>query len=116
MKTKVIQMGIRIIGAIQLVLGILFWLELADPLVICHIILGVLLTVGLVILVVRAAKAKVDNKLIALSAVWAVGLPLFGLLQEKLLVGSNHWIIEVLHLVCALGAVGLAEILGKKLK
>ncbi len=118
MKTKTLQMAIRIIGMIQLVLGIIFWTGNADKFVIVHILLGLILTIALFMLTFRAYRAGVLRWLVILAAVWAVGLPAWGLLQEKIFPESLTWLAQVLHLVCGLGAVGIGEMLamhiGKK--
>lgn len=111
MKTKTIQMAIRILGLVQLILGIVFWTGDIEFLVICHILLGSLLTIGLFALVFRAHRSGVSKWAIIISAVWAIGLPLYGLIQEKILPGSYHWVAEVLHLLCGVGAVGVGEFL-----
>jgi hypothetical protein len=42
-------------------------------------------------------------------------LPTWGLTQAKLLPETGHWIIQVLHLLCGIGAVGMAEMLGAQM-
>ena len=37
-----------------------------------------------------------------------------GLTQALLLNGSAHWIVQVLHLLVGLGAIGLAEMLTRR--
>ena len=48
--------------------------------------------------------------------IWVVIVPLLGLNQTSLLVGPNHWVIQVLHLVVGLGAIALAETLARRIK
>jgi hypothetical protein len=50
------------------------------------------------------------------AIVWGLVVPILGLNQDRLLVGSAHWVIEVLHLLVGLGAVGLAERLARAIK
>jgi hypothetical protein len=47
-------------------------------------------------------------------ATFVVGflLALFGLFQKGWLVGPNHWVIQVVHLLLGLSAIGLAEMIG----
>jgi len=111
MKTKTIQMAIRILGLVQLILGIVFWTGNAEFLVICHILLGSLLTLGLFILVYRAYRAGISKWAILISAVWAIALPLYGLIQDKILPTQYEWVAQVLHLLCGVGAVGVGEFL-----
>src|SRR6266567_1729252 len=44
-------------------------------------------------------------------ATFVVGflLALVGLFQTRWLIGSNHWVIQVIHLLLGLSAIGLAE-------
>lgn len=115
MKTKTLQMVIRIVGMLQLALGIVFWTGNADKLVVVHILLGLILTIALFMLTFRAYRAGVVRWLVILAAVWAVGLPVWGMLQEKIFPESLFWIAQVLHLICGLGAIGLGEMLGVQL-
>jgi hypothetical protein len=115
MKTKILQMIIRIVGLIQLVLGIIFWTGNATSLVMVHVLLGLVLTVALFVLTYRAYRAGVARWLVLLAAVWALGLPIWGMAQDSILAGPYHWITQVLHLLCGIGAVGIAEILAVRL-
>jgi len=47
-------------------------------------------------------------------ATFVVGflLVLVGLFQTRWLIGSNHWVIQVIHLLLGLSAIGLAEMIG----
>jgi len=111
-------MLIRIVGLLQLVLGIVFWTGNAEKLVIAHILLGLVLTIALLLLTFRAYRTGVVRWLVIMAAVWAVGLPLWGILQEKIFPESLTWLAQVLHLLCGLGAIGIGEMLavhiGKK--
>ncbi len=78
--------------------------------------LGSLLTLALFGLVYQAYRAGIVRWLVAISAVWALGLPIWGLAQERILPEAYTLIAQILHLLCALGAMGLAEILGAQLR
>jgi hypothetical protein len=41
---------------------------------------------------------------------------MLGLTQTQLLPGSAHWLIQVLHLLVGLGAISLAETLGRQIQ
>ena len=115
-KISLIQNIIRIFGVIQLVMGAIFWTDHLDNLVIIHIILGSVIAIGLFILAIQAGKYGISSWLVALSIVWAIGLPAWGLLQDKIFPGPYNWITQVLHLLCGVGAIGLSEMLGMKIK
>jgi hypothetical protein len=114
--TTTAQMLVRAVGVVQLVLGGLFWTGNALDLVPLHQTLGFLLVFGLWTLAALAARAGVRPQLVALAAVWGLIVPILGLTQTNLLVGSTHWLIEVLHLLVGLGAIGMAEGLAARVK
>jgi len=117
MKTNsILQMVVRFTGLIQLVLGIVFWAGRAKSMVNFHIALGSILAIALLILAFHAYRAKVSLWLVILSVVWAFGLPAWGLAQDHILPGSYNWITQVLHVLCGIGAIGLAEMLGARLR
>ena len=114
--TTTAQMLVRATGVVQLVLGGLFWTGNALDLVPLHQTIGFLLVFGLWTLAGLAARAGVRPPLVALAAVWGLIVPILGLNQTRLLVGSAHWVIEVLHLLVGLGAIGQAEGLAARIK
>jgi hypothetical protein len=114
--TTTAQMLVRTFGVIQLVLGGLFWTGNALDLVPLHMLVGFLLVLGLWTLAALAARAGVRPTLVALAAVWGLIVSILGLNQDQLLVGSAHWVIEVLHLLVGLGAIGQAEGLAARIR
>ena len=114
--TPALQMTIRITGLIELILGIVFWTGNAHNLILEHILLGGLLTLALFALIYQAYRAGVSKWLVALSAIWALGLPIWGLAQGRIFPETYLWLAQVLHLLCAIGAIGLAEILAAKIR
>jgi hypothetical protein len=50
----------------------------------------------------------------AIGIVYALIVPVFGVTQTALLVGSLHWLIQTAHLLVGLGALALAGILGTR--
>jgi len=114
--TTTAQMLVRATGVVQLLLGGLFWTGNALDLVPLHQTIGFLLVFGLWTLAALAARAGVRPPLVALAAVWGLVVPVLGLNQTRLLVGSAHWLIEVLHLLVGLGAIGQAEALAARVK
>ena len=114
--TTTAQMLVRASFVVQLVLGGLFWTGNALDLVPLHQTIGFLLVFGLWTLAGLAARAGVRPPLVALAAVWGLIVPILGLTQTRLLVGSAHWVIEVLHLLVGLGAIGQAESLAARIK
>jgi len=112
----VLQMIIRVCGVIQIVLGLLFWTNNARTLVPLHMLVGSLLVLSLIALAVVAAIAGVGPGFVALAIAWALVTLLLGLTQTQLLPGTAHWVIQVLHLLIGLGAIGQGENLGRRIK
>ncbi len=109
--TSTLQMIIRIVGSIQLILGIIVWVAIADALIPVHILLGLLITIALLALTYQAYRAGVSIGLVALAAVWELLLPVWGMGQEHIFPESYFWVSQILHVLCGIGAIGLAEIL-----
>jgi hypothetical protein len=112
-----IQMGIRAAFVVQLALGLAFWTGNALGLVDLHQLIGILIVLGLWTQAVLAARAGVQPGMVAAAAaVWGLVVIVVGLTQRDLLPGSAHVVIEVLHLLLGIGAVGLAERLATSAK
>jgi hypothetical protein len=109
-----IQMGIRALGVVQLVLGIVFWTGNALGLVDLHQLIGILLVLGLWTQAAMAHRAGVPGGLVAGAAVWGLLVPIVGLTQRDLFPGSAHWVIQVIHLLLGLGLLALAENLAQR--
>jgi hypothetical protein len=111
-----LQMGIRVVWLVQLALGLAFWTGNALGLVDLHQLLGILLALGLWTQAALALRAGVPAGLVAGAAVWGLIVLVVGLTQRELLVGSAHWVIEVIHLLLGIGLIGLAENLATRAK
>ncbi len=118
MKTAIptLQILVRVSGAIQIILGVLFWTGNALSLLPVHIFFGSVLVLSLWTLAIVAARAGVQPGLVALALIWGLVLPVVGLTQGRLLVGSEHWIIQVVHLLLGIGAIGQAENLARRIR
>lgn len=118
MKTiaTIAQMTIRVCFVVLIVLGVLFWTGRADSLIPLHQFLGFILVLALWTLAVLAARSHVPVVLVAIAILWGLLLPIFGLTQVRILPGSFHWIVQVLHLLVGLAAVGQAENLARRIR
>jgi hypothetical protein len=47
--------------------------------------------------------------LVALAVAWGLVAALFGYTHVGLLTGGWHWIVQVIHLLIGVGAIGLGE-------
>jgi hypothetical protein len=109
-------MLLRFTGLIALILGILFWTRNALALVPIHMLLGIIIVLALWTLAFLAARAGVSIGLVALAFVWGVIVVVLGMTQTSLLPGSLHWIVQVIHLLVGLGAMGQGETLAARIK
>lgn len=118
MKTTalVLQTLVRVVGTILIVLGVLFWTGNADALIPVHMLLGIALVLMLWALAVLAALVGVNVGLVVLALVWGLIVPILGLTQTRLLPGSAHWVIQVIHLLVGLGAIGQADNLARQIR
>ena len=111
-----LQMGIRVVGVVQLALGLAFWTGNLLGLVDLHQLLGILLVLALWTMAVLAHRAGVPAAMVAAAVVYGLLVVVVGLTQRELLVGSAHWVIEVIHLLLGIGLLGLAETLATRAK
>jgi hypothetical protein len=116
MTAFVLQMTIRVLAVVQLIVGLLFWSGNALSYIPVHMLLGVLLVLCLWIVAVVAWRAGAPLGLAGAAVVWGVLTVWLGLNQLELLPGGLHWLIQVLHLLVGVGAVGLAEALGGRVR
>jgi hypothetical protein len=116
-RTVTIARGVvRLAAVVQIVLGALFWTDNATGLVPLHQTIGIILVLALETLVVAAARAGVDRRLVVIAGIWGVLVVILGLSQDSLLQGSAHWVIEVFHLLVGLAAIGQAEALATRIQ
>jgi hypothetical protein len=115
MKTAITTtlMIIRITGLIQIVLGLAFWTGNLLNLVPVHMIVGLILVIALWVMAVLAARSGVNMGFVALAAIWGLIVVVFGVTQTQLLPGAAHWVIEVLHLLVGLAALGIGDRLAR---
>jgi hypothetical protein len=97
------------IGVIQLLLGLALWSGKLDGLKPLHITIGSIFVIGLWVLAFLAARAGAKTVLVVLTVVWGLVVVGFGVSQEKILPDSGHWIIQVIHLILGIVALGLAD-------
>ena len=114
--TSLLQMIVRITGMILLILGIIFWMGNAHALIRIHILIGTILTIALLALTFLAYHAGVSKWLVLVAAIWALGLPIWGLAQDRIFPAAYLWLAQVLHLICGVGAIGVGEILGAQIR
>jgi hypothetical protein len=111
MKTSitVTQMIFRITGLIQIVLGLLFWAGIVRNLVPIHMLIGLILVIALWVLAVLTARTGAPLGLAIGAFVWGIIVVALGVTQVEILPGGAHWVIQLLHLIVGLAAMGLGE-------
>jgi hypothetical protein len=114
--TNVAQILLRLTGLILLGLGVAFWTGQVLDLIGIHILIGFAFVLTLWVLAILAAIQRVSPGLVGLVLAWGALTAGLGLAQDGLLTGSAHWVIEVLHLLVGLSAIGLGEALGARIK
>lgn len=100
---------LRIAGLTAIVLGLSFWTRNFLQFIPIHMLAGIIVVLSLWTLAGVAAWAGVNRGLVALAFVWGLIVPILGITQTQLLPGSAHWIIQLVHLLVGLGAMGQGE-------
>ena len=112
MVVRITVMILRIAALITLILGLIFWTSnVANNLVPVHMLLGLIVTLALLILGGVMITVKGGLGLGIAAIVLGLIVPILGLTQTQLLVGSLHWIIQVVHLLIGLMAIGMGEMI-----
>ena len=112
MAVRIALMVLRVAVLFNLVTGIIFWTGNADPLQIVHIVVGIIAVLALWTLGIMQGLRGGNYGLTAAAIVVGLLLALVGLFQTGWLTGSNHWIIQVIHLLLGIAAIGLGEMIG----
>lgn len=105
----VLQMIVRLAGLILIILGVLFWVGVDTSLVPIHMLIGLILVLALWGVAWLGSRAGVNRLFVGLAIVWGVIVIALGMIQAQLVPGSSHWIVQVVHLLVGLAAIGLSE-------
>src|ERR1051326_6280608 len=104
---------VRITGVILLILGLLLWTgDVPLTLIPIHILLGVIMVLALWLL---AATASQQGMALGIAVLGLITL-VFGLMQHGLVPGGAHWVIQAIHLILGMAAVGSGEMIGGRLR
>jgi len=110
---RIIQWIAGLAGLAALALGLLIWFANMDFISI-HMLLGLTVALFLLLLGIIAVFTRGIRVLGAVSIVYAIILPIFGLTQTTLLIGNLHWLIQVAHLLVGLGALALMGVISTR--
>jgi len=111
MVVRIASIVLRLCGTLAVILGILFWSGNALNLLPIHMLLGLLVVLSLWIVGIGQAFSSAGNWPLAFGAL-LLGLLVIvvGMTQSSLLVGAFHWVIQVVHLLLGILAVGTGQI------
>jgi hypothetical protein len=108
---------VRITGVLQLILGLLIWTETSMySLVNVHTLLGIVFVLSLWVLAAVSTRAGIPVGMAAGVAVAGLVVLALGMTQRGLLPGSLHWVIQVIHLLIGMAAVGSGEAIAGRLR
>jgi hypothetical protein len=123
MSARVSVMVLRLAALLALILGILFWIGVIkepenfnNPWTGVHMTLGIIVTLCLLLLGSLMITTKGGNVGLGFSAiVLAILVIALGVSQTRLLIEpSVHWIVQVVHLLFGLSAIGLGEAIARR--
>ena len=112
----VVHMTLRISGVLLILLGLTFWTGNALQLIPVHEFLGFVLVLSLWTLAYFGARAGVPRGIVIAAVAWGLIAPILGLTQANLLANSWHWVIQVLHVLVGLAAIGTGEGLVQRMR
>ncbi|HEX4051182.1 MAG TPA: hypothetical protein VHY19_09910 [Steroidobacteraceae bacterium] len=107
---------LSLLGLALIILGVLFWTGHALSLIQLHMLLGVLFVVCLWVLIALAFFARAGRGLALIVLVWSLIVGALGMAQLRVLPGSLHWVIQSIHLVVGLVAIGLGHALARAMR
>lgn len=106
---------LSLLGLVLIVLGALSWTGRALSLVPVHMLLGVLFVVCLWLLAALALFARAGRGPAVLVLVWSLIVLALGVAQLRLLPGSLHWLVQLMHLAVGLIAMGLGHAVARSI-
>lgn len=80
-----------------------------------HMLFGLLVALILLVLALMAVFSSGLRRLGAVSVVYALIVPIFGVTQQMILAGELHWLIETAHLAVGFGALMLIGVISTNL-
>jgi hypothetical protein len=113
MTARILQIIVSLAGLCALVLGLFIWienLELTD----IHMLFGLLVTLGLLVMSIIALTAPGLRIWGLVGIIYAIIVLIFGVSHSNLLVGNLHWLIQALHTLVGIGAIVLTGALGAR--
>ena len=113
MTARLLQIVVAITGLCALVLGLFIWIANID-LTDIHMLFGLLVTLGLLVMSIIALTASGLRIWGMIGIVYAIVVLIFGVSHSTILVGNLHWLIQTLHLLVGIGAIVLTGLIGAR--
>jgi hypothetical protein len=110
---KTLRWIVRLCALALVVLGIGFWTGNWMELIPLHMTLGIVLVVSFWITALAALSVRAPAGMVIAALVWGAVVVWLGMTQMRLLPGSAHWVVQVIHLLIGLGAAGFNERLSR---
>jgi hypothetical protein len=105
----VAQWLVRICGILLLILGLLIWFEGMRQLIDTHMLLGLVFVISLWVLAFASTRLGASTGFAGGVAVMGLLVLLLGVTQTSILPGPYHWLIQLVHLLLGMAAMGMAE-------
>jgi len=112
---RIAQMTVRLTGMLQIILGALIWAGHSE-LKQAHTGLGMLFVLALWSLAAIGFRARAAVGLGIRATIWGIVVLWYGMIQGQLWTGDQHIYVRVLHLIVGLVAIGVAELLARRIK
>jgi hypothetical protein len=106
---------VSLFGIALVVLGILFWTGHALSLLQLHMTLGGLFVLSLWVLAIIGFLSRGNRGFALVVFIWSLIVPALGVTQLSLLPGRYHWVIQSLHQLVGLIAMGLGHALARRI-
>jgi hypothetical protein len=111
---KILLMTLRLLWLVSLVSGVLFYLHVAALPLQIHMYLG--FAIAAIMIAIGVLGMRVAAGLALLTIVWAIALPVIGIMQLAHPIMSSLLLTQIVHVVLGIGAIALAEVLGKRIR
>ena len=112
---KILQWVVRIAWVVAILLGMSFWTGRPIAPVSVHMTSGGLVALALAILAILAMAHRARVPVAVVALLWAIATVVVGTVQDWWVGAGSHVLIEVVHVVLGVGAIGLAEMLAAAL-
>jgi hypothetical protein len=111
---RILEWILRIAGLGALVLGLLIWTLQLDAVINFHMLFGLAVALTLLIISLLAVFTRGLRVWGIIGILYAFLLPVFGMNQVSLVIGSLHWLIQAAHLLVGIGALALAGVISAR--